>query len=227
MPRADTSDVNITSRPCSRNWSETLLRCDCERREWISSTGIPIAWKSSAKNWVWRAVVKNTMSLKSGSIIASWMIPTSSRIWCSLEVMRNCCSTCWCVFSSAPTVSMNEYCCRIASCAMLFTSPGIVAEKSSVCRVSFGGSRASMAWIAGRKPMSSSWSASSKIMHRRFEHSLSSPEFSRWSLSRPGVATSIAGWSRKPVLSLFMLVPPTTTITLTPWWNLTRRRASS
>jgi hypothetical protein len=51
---------------------------------------------------------------------------------------------------------------------MAATSLGIVAEKRSVCRDSFGGSRDSISWMAGRKPISSSWSASSKMSTRKF-----------------------------------------------------------
>mmetsp|Transcript_29845 Transcript_29845/g.75557 ORF Transcript_29845/g.75557 Transcript_29845/m.75557 type:complete len:208 (-) Transcript_29845:230-853(-) len=102
----------------------------------------------------------------------------------------------------------------MARSAMVLTSLGIVAEKRRVWRVSLGGRNLSIVRMAGRKPMSRSWSASSKMRHLSWEHSWASPEFSRWSLSLPGVATSREGGLLKPWMSLFMLVPPTMHITV-------------
>ena len=83
-----------------------------------------------------------------------------------------------------------------------------------------------------RKPMSSSWSASSNTSVCRPPGACSagaSAPLRRWSISRPGVATRMSG-TRAAILdaSLFMLVPPTTTCTLSGGrWNCTSLPASA
>jgi hypothetical protein len=59
----------------------------------------------------------------------------------------------------------------MANLAIEATSSGIVAEKSKVWRVSFVLSIARRIFsMAGRKPMSKSWSASSKTNVSRLSH---------------------------------------------------------
>ena len=101
------------------------------------------------------------------------------------------------------------------------TSAGIVAEKSSVWREAAVGRRARrMASIAGRKPMSSSWSASSKMSTCTALKACSMPCPSSRSTRRPGVATRMAGgrWARAET-SAETLVPPTTARELSCGWN--------
>tara|TARA_B100000768_G_C11147045_1_gene318638 strand:+ start:332 stop:652 length:321 start_codon:yes stop_codon:yes gene_type:complete len=72
-------------------------------------------------------------------------------------------SACALVLLSSPTVS-TILASRVAMRATCATSCGMVAEKSSVCRVAAVDLRARrILSIAGRKPMSRSWSASSKM----------------------------------------------------------------
>ena len=108
-------------------------------------------------------------------------------------------------------------------------SDGKVAEKSNVCRVSGGGSIARILTILGRKPRSSSWSASSMTStHSAVSISRTPTVLFRWSSSRPGVATRTTGgpcWNDEA--SLAMLVPPSTVITLLGDTNLSRSLASS
>jgi len=65
--------------------------------------------------------------------------------------------------------------------------------------------------MAGLKPMSKSWSASSKINTRSCLTMASRPPFWNRSLSLPGVATRTKGaLSRSFLMSDLTLVPPTT-----------------
>ena len=80
-----------------------------------------------------RAVTKTT-SLNGRSAV-SW--PTSARSsagWFAIVVSVTCWSTCVFVDVSSPTVSISLVAAplRVAICATWSTSPGIVAEKSSV-----------------------------------------------------------------------------------------------
>mmetsp|Transcript_2862 Transcript_2862/g.11708 ORF Transcript_2862/g.11708 Transcript_2862/m.11708 type:complete len:269 (-) Transcript_2862:278-1084(-) len=75
--------------------------------------------------------------------------------------------------------------------------------------------------MAGLNPMSSNLSASSntRVSHER-RRWLTSP-FSRWSMSRPGVATRMSGFSDlRRETSVRMLVPPNTTCALMSLLNV-------
>mmetsp|Transcript_72536 Transcript_72536/g.164604 ORF Transcript_72536/g.164604 Transcript_72536/m.164604 type:complete len:228 (-) Transcript_72536:183-866(-) len=83
--------------------------------------------------------------------------------------------------------------------------------------------------MARRKPISRSWSASSKMSTRKSWQSSLSPEFSMWSIRRPGVAIRTAGGDLcRAACSDLTLVPPTTHCTpKSVPWKVKSVRASS
>ena len=87
MPRADTSEENMTTFEPSRNCSATRVRCACDLRECISRTEISHGnWASaSAYSCVWRAVGKKTTILCSErrSSRSKW---SSSAAWALSDV---------------------------------------------------------------------------------------------------------------------------------------------
>jgi hypothetical protein len=70
------------------------------------------------------------------------------------------------------------------------TSSGMVAEKSSVCRAAQSGRAATMRRTSGQKPMSIMRSASSSTRVSSLSN-LTAP-LRMWSISRPGVATTMS-----------------------------------
>ena len=81
--------------------------------------------------------------------------------------------------------------------------------------------------MEGLSPISSSWSASSSTSTLRFWHLDGSPDVSKWSMRRPGVA--IRKSHRCEFIlerSDLMFVPPNTTCDLS-WWNLSSLSDSS
>lgn len=97
--------------PLLRKASAAFVRAGCDFRECISSTGAPIAAKSSAYSCVSLAVTKKAMTLKSGSSAAcslhasqragarSAYVGTTAKRWSTAAAVWT---------SSSPTVSTNS-----------------------------------------------------------------------------------------------------------------------
>mmetsp|Transcript_10903 Transcript_10903/g.31954 ORF Transcript_10903/g.31954 Transcript_10903/m.31954 type:complete len:393 (+) Transcript_10903:775-1953(+) len=168
--------------------------------------------KSAAKRPVSRAVGRKTMILcgsHSSRSRTAAVVPNMSSSWQT----RNACSTCVFEASVVPMQSTTSCRGRSANFVRACSCAGKVAEKSSVWRSSRGGSLPRIRSIAGRKPMSRSWSASSKTSARRLPSKGCSPLFVRWSSRRPGVATRTRGaCCLKDLVSAFMFVPPSMVI---------------
>ena len=109
--------------------------------------------------------------------------------------------------ATAPTsIRSGRLRCRRTSRS---TAAGIVAEKQSVWRSI--GTRARIPSTCGANPMSSMRSASSRTSSR-IPPSETEPR-SRWSMSRPGVATTTSGRLRSPLVCGPIGSPPTTVTT--------------
>ncbi len=95
---------------------------------------------------------------------------------------------------------------RRTSRASFRISPGIVAENSSVWRS--GGSALTMRWTSGQKPMSIMRSASSRTSTCRRTKSVA--PWRMWSISRPGVATTMSAPALRPRSCGSIGMPPNT-----------------
>mmetsp|Transcript_12513 Transcript_12513/g.50268 ORF Transcript_12513/g.50268 Transcript_12513/m.50268 type:complete len:217 (+) Transcript_12513:579-1229(+) len=151
---------------------------------------------------------------------------TSSGRWSSRGAIVSHWVTCVLVAeSSSPTQSTYAYPGRSALDAICFTWLGTVAEKSSVWR--WRGMNPRILSMLGLNPISSSWSASSSTSTLRFWHLGWSPDVSKWSMRRPGVATRKSHRCEFILpRSDLMFVPPNTTCDLSAW-NLSSLSDSS
>mmetsp|Transcript_20660 Transcript_20660/g.52706 ORF Transcript_20660/g.52706 Transcript_20660/m.52706 type:complete len:220 (-) Transcript_20660:961-1620(-) len=131
--------------------------------------------------------------------------------------------------SSGLTVSITSLLLFSASFAICSTCAGNVAEKSAPCLFAGGGIAFRIFRIASRKPMSSSWSASSRQTMARFSRRGLKPlVLSKWSCKRPGVATRMSiGLRASSPWSPLMLVPPKKHAEPNCGWYLSRSLASS
>ena len=107
---------------------------------------------------------------------------------------ETCCTVCVIVTAGAPAApTCKALASLVISRACAIISAGMVAEKSSVCRLSAGGSAATMRRTSGQKPMSIIRSASSRTrISIPSKLKPFTPPVRMWSISRPGVATTMS-----------------------------------
>mmetsp|Transcript_30032 Transcript_30032/g.77641 ORF Transcript_30032/g.77641 Transcript_30032/m.77641 type:complete len:254 (-) Transcript_30032:37-798(-) len=154
-----------------------------------------------ANTMVWPATKEREQMASSTASLASAspLVPLRRTTSC-----RSC-------LGAAPTVSAaSRMGCRRLSAASRFTSSVIVAENSSVCRLA--GAMRTISFTSSANPISSRRSASSSTRVARSSR-WKDWLLRRWSISRPGVATTISGAERSVAACTASERPPTTSAT--------------
>ena len=215
IPRAATSvDTNTRSSP-RRNRSITCSRCFCGMSPWIRSASTPFPRRKYASRSVDPFVLQNTIQRSN---------PVSSRIRAIASAlsevsMRNCLMS-GLFSSSSRTVTSTAS--RWYTHAMSITSREIVAE--NIPRSFRAFIRSSSRVTSCTKPMSSIRSASSSTTVRAV--SIRTVRRFRWSLRRPGVATTICGRLLSASICFPIGAPPYRHTQRTPGRYFASRRSS-
>ncbi|CFO35758.1 Uncharacterised protein [Bordetella pertussis] len=182
MPRAATSVATSTRSWPRCSWPSVRVRWRWFMSPCSAAAAKPWSARRSARSSAPRLVAVNTMAWSRRASRSTW---SSRRILCAASSAYSRLCVMLACFWRWPAISMR---CgsRIMRSARRATLPSRVAENSRVWR-SFG-RRSMMVSISSMKPMSSMRSASSSTRVCTV-FSLTRPAF-RWSIRRPGVATS-------------------------------------
>mmetsp|Transcript_33931 Transcript_33931/g.107805 ORF Transcript_33931/g.107805 Transcript_33931/m.107805 type:complete len:248 (-) Transcript_33931:647-1390(-) len=204
-PRAATSVAIKNFAAPLRKSSRASSRWACERFPWSSAALRPHRPKRILSLWLCSLVREKTMhfSLKvrehSARRIGSLSAP------CPPLSRTTSCTMSTGVFPAASALRRTGF--FRERLARFLTSSVMVAEKSSVCRLR--GHIFTISWSSSLNPISRRRSASSSTSTL----SSSSPTdcvLRRWSISRPGVATTMSGRLRSTAACTERLSPPTT-----------------
>ena len=202
-PRAATSVATSTDTWPALKSASARLRAPCVLSPWITAVRRPAPSRKRPTRSEPCLVRQKTSVWRSGPVVSTC---ASRSRFCSCGQAKTRCTTVEATTCSGATSMRTGSSEKVFEMAMI--SFDSVAERSSVWRLA--GTVVMIRFSGGRKPMSSMRSASSSTTISMPDRSM--VRRSRWSIRRPGVATTISTPRRRVRTCPMIGSPPTMVI---------------